>query len=61
VLSYSVRSEGNLVISLANANPTQLLLSALRKEGMLWEGRKDDELYIGVVNATNDQVRPSLG
>lgn len=49
VIYIIFRSEGNLIISLDNANPTQLLLSALQKEGMQVDRIKEDDFYLGEV------------
>ncbi|KAH9933271.1 hypothetical protein B0H21DRAFT_84025 [Amylocystis lapponica] len=44
-------SEGNLVHSLDNANPSRLLLSILQKSGgSLIPGTKDDHFYVGVLH-----------
>ena len=54
-------SEGNLILSLDSGNPTQLLLSAIRKHGLssshtTWVS-KEDEFYVGVVDPSSQQVR----
>ncbi|KAH7923827.1 hypothetical protein BV22DRAFT_1035883 [Leucogyrophana mollusca] len=44
------RSEGNLVNELDNANPTRLLLNAIRKHGIDDRNSfKEDDFYLGVV------------
>jgi hypothetical protein len=53
------RSEGNLVISLANANPAQLLLNALRNEGYQANAIMDSDIYLGVMDS-HDQVHCPL-
>jgi hypothetical protein len=45
-------SEGNLILTVDNGNPTRLLLAAMNKHGL--DGRgvllKDDEFYVGVMS-----------
>lgn len=44
-------SEGNLILTVDNGNPTRLLLAAMNKHGLDVRGvlLKDDEFYVGVM------------
>jgi hypothetical protein len=56
VLSDS-SSEGNLILTIDNGNPTRLLLTAVKNHGLNARDAllKDDEFYVGVMS--NGKVR----
>jgi small ligand-binding sensory domain FIST len=62
VLSYLplkclIRSEGNLINELDTANPTQILISAIRKAGISKNGSVEKEFYVGLLSGMdNDEV-----
>jgi hypothetical protein len=44
-------SEGNLILTVDNGNPTRFLLAAMHKHGLDVRGvlLKDDEFYVGIM------------
>lgn len=50
-------SEGNLILTVDNGNPTRLLLAAINRYGLDARNAllKDDEFYVGVMS--NSKVR----
>ncbi|KAG1763056.1 hypothetical protein EDD22DRAFT_889033 [Suillus occidentalis] len=54
-------SEGNLILTVDNGNPTRLLLAAMNKHGLDIRGAllKDDEFYVGVMgDGQVDRLHP---